>query len=369
MSRLRICIVCGQVAGFGRIGGFGVMARNLAEALARAGHEVAICVLRTVDLKRHQMMGSIPVTALPASAFFFGSGAFSELKADIYHSQEPTLGTYRMQRAHPNAHHVVTCIDPRDDEDWAEEFRRFSLKKKILYPAIRAFEDCRWVRRAVGRADQVICQARFITPKVKRMYAPPRDPIFIGHVAHVPRKKPVKAQRPTVCFVARLDRRKRPELFFEMARRFPGVDFIAVGKAHDPAWDEELRRRYAKIPNVEMLGYVDPYSSDSLQRVLEKSWILINTASREGLPAAFVEAASYRCAILATVDPDGFAAHFGYYAASPADLDAGLNDLLEGSRWRACGDRAYEYVLEHYDEPHVVGQHEQLYARLLGGGA
>lgn len=341
------------------------MARNIAEALSRAGHEVSVCVLRTAELRPHQMLGNIPVTALPPANFFIGSKAFAQFKADIYHSQEPTLGTYRMQLAHPEARHIVTCIDPRDDADWSEEFRRFSLKKKLLYPAIRRFEDCNRVRSAVGRADQVICQTKFIIPKVIEMYAPTQPPLFIGHVAQIPRDKPEKAERPTVCFVARLDKRKRPELYFEMAARFPKVDFIVIGKAHDPTWDKELRERYGKLANVQMLGYVDPFTSDTIPQVLRKSWILVNTASREGLPAAFVEAASYRCAILATVDPDGFASNFGYFAGSPERLDDGLQFLLENDRWRECGERGYQYVLEHFDETRVVERHEELYNRVL----
>ena len=362
---MKICIVCGQVAGFGRIGGFGTMARRLAEALSRAGQDVSICVLRTADLKARQSIGNIPVIALKPQAFFFGSKVFNEFDADIYHSQEPTLGTYRMRVAHPDAKHVVTCIDPRDNDDWAEEFRRFSLKKKILYPAIRAFENSSRVHEAVKQSDHVICQTKFIIPKAMKMYGLEKKPDFIGNVIEFPEDEPIKAQKPTVCFLARLDKRKRPEYFFELAKKYPNIDFIAIGKAHDPAWDKELHDRYADLPNVDMLGYVDPFKSDTIQHVLEKSWILINTASREGLPAAFVEAASNKCAILATVNPDDFASSFGRFASSPEELDNGLDYLLEKDRWREYGVKAYEYALENFEESNVVKKHMELYENLL----
>ena len=115
-----------------------------------------------------------------------------------------------------------------------------------------------------------------------------------------------------------------------------------------------------------MLGYVDPFQSGLIDEVLEKSWILVNTASREGLPAAFVEAASYRCAILATVDPDGFASQFGYFAETPETLASGLEHLLEDDRWRECGERAYAYALEHFEQSRVVQKHLELYETLLG---
>lgn len=363
---MKVCIVCGQIAGFGRIGGFGTMARKLAEGLSKAGVETSVCVLRTAQLKARQAIGDIPVVAPHPAAFFLGAPVFSEFDADIYHSQEPTLGAHQMRQAHPEAKHVVTCIDPRDGDDWAEEFRRFSLKKKMIYPLIRGFEDAKRVRHAVRDADQVVCQTKFIMPKVERMYQPNSDPVFIGSVTTFPERAPQKAAKPTVCFLARLDKRKRPECFFELAKKYPQVDFIAIGKAHDAAWDRELRERYAALPNVEMLGYVDPYQSNTISEVLDKSWILINTASREGLPAAFVEAASHRCAILATVDPDGFASGFGYFAESPEALSTGLDFLLEGDRWREYGEKAHAYAREHFEESRVVQKHLALYEALLG---
>lgn len=361
---MKVCIVCGQIAGFGRIGGFGTMARKIAEGLSRAGVETSVCVLRTAQLKARQAIGDIPVIAPHPAAFFLGARVFSELDADIYHSQEPTLGTWQMRQAHPEAKHVVTCIDPRDGEDWAEEFRRFSLKKKALYPVIRGFEDAQRVHRAVRDADRVICQTKFIIPKVQRMYRPKSDPLFIGNATTFPKHAPVKAAKPTVCFLARLDKRKRPELYFELAKKYPNVDFIAIGKAHDPAWDRELRERYAGLPNVEMLGYVDPFQSNTIAEVLDKSWILVNTASREGLPAAFVEAASHRCAILATVNPDDFASAFGYFAETPEALAPGLDYLLENDRWRGYGEKAYTYASEHFEESRVVQKHLELYETL-----
>lgn len=212
---MRVCIVCGQIAGFGRIGGFGTMARKIAEGLDRAGVEVSVCVLRTADLKFRQAIGGIPVIAPHPLAFFTGSRIFSRFKADVYHSQEPTLGTYQLRKAFPEAVHVVTSIDPRDEDDWSEEYRRFSLKKKLLYPVIRGFEDAGRVHEAVRCADQVICQTKFIIPKVKRMYRPRTEPIFIGNATTFPAGSPRKASKPTACFLARLDKRKRPELFFD----------------------------------------------------------------------------------------------------------------------------------------------------------
>ena len=71
--------------------------------------------------------------------------------------------------------------------------------------------------------------------------------------------------------------------------------------------------------------------------MLSQSWILLNTAVREGLPDSFVEAAGHKCAILSYVDPDGFASNFGYHAKNN-DFEEGLTALLANDMWKEKGE-------------------------------
>ena len=103
--------------------------------------------------------------------------------------------------------------------------------------------------------------------------------------------------------------------------------------------DHLLRKRYGAIGNLELTGFLDRFASPRFAEILSKSWILVNTAAREGLPVTFLEAASYRCAIVSQVDPDGFASGFGYHAKA-GDFETGLRTLLENDRWRARGEVA-----------------------------
>jgi hypothetical protein len=70
---------------------------------------------------------------------------------------------------------------------------------------------------------------------------------------------------------------------------------------------------------------------------LGKSWILVNTAAREGLPNAFIEAAAHQCAILSAVDPDGFSSQFGHLVLND-DFAAGLRALLQDDLWKKRAD-------------------------------
>jgi glycosyltransferase involved in cell wall biosynthesis len=167
-----------------------------------------------------------------------------------------------------------------------------------------------------------------------------------------------------VCFVARWDRRKRPERFFELAQAFPRVRFLAAGKSRDPSYEQMLRQQYGGLANVEMLGFVDQFRGPGLSQLLGHSWILVNTAAREGLPNAFLEAAAHGCAILSAVNPDGFASRFGQHVQDD-NFERGLSCLLEGDRWRELGEQGRDYVQRMYSTTRAMDCHMKAYQELL----
>jgi glycosyltransferase involved in cell wall biosynthesis len=287
-----------------------------------------------------------------------------EIDADIYHTMEPNWGTYVARRSMPDRKHVVTSIDPRNAFDWFIEFLHYSPSRKLMFPFIVGFERNPLITRAVQRADYVGCQTLFIIPKVRRMYRLRKDPEHLPNPIEVSRREIRKAQKPTVLFLARWDRRKRPEMYLQLALRFPEVEFIMLGKSRDSSQDRWLRERYGGLPNVNMIGFVDQYKDPRFEEILDGTWILINTASREGLPASFQEAAAHQCAILSHVDPDHYASRFGYWARSN-DFEAGLRALLEGDAWREKGRAAYEYVLKTNAVDAAIDRHEEVYARVM----
>ena len=138
-----------------------------------------------------------------------------------------------------------------------------------------------------------------------------------------------------------------------------------MGKAHDLSRDTYLRRTYASIPNLEMIGFIDQFSSEQFQEVLSKSWILINTSFKECLPISFLEAASFKCAILSAANPDDFTSEFGYWARA-GDFATGLQFLLSDGEWMKRGVKGYDYVKKTNELDRVVDKHIDVYSELLG---
>lgn len=366
---MKICLIANQIAAWGKIGGFGTATRGLGAALAARGIEVSAVVPRRESdgQGRIEQLDGITVYGMSARETMFSGSVFREIGADVYHSQEPTIASRHAQRAVPDAAHVVTCRDPRSLRAHLVELRHTNWKRRIIFPATWLYEASPWVKRAVRAADAVLMPApSHLVPRITDLYGEVH-PEFVPSPIELPDHTPRKGSDPMAVFVGRWDHRKRIERFFELARAFPDVRFVAVGRAHDDAYDARLRADFGALPNVEMPGFLPRFGDDGLAGLYEQAWMLVNTSAREGLPYTFIEAASWDCAILSTLDPEGFASRFGYHAADDSQemLEAGMRELLAGA-WRDRGAAGGDFVRATWSEDESVRRHLEIYDRLLG---
>ena len=195
------------------------------------------------------------------------------------------------------------------------------------------------------------------------MYGLPRPPRFLPTPVRIP-ESPRHEDRPVVCYVSRLDRRKRPHLLIPVARRFPHVEFLIAGSSRDKSWEAELLRDLGAMPNVRIFGFVDQFQSPLHSKILERSWIFMNTAGREGLPNSFIEAAAHGCAILSSNNPDGFASNFGEHVVD-GDFAGGLERLLAHDRWKLLGEGARTYVSATFACEKAITSHLDAYRTAL----
>src|ERR1700690_1409196 len=286
---MRVCLVCVEIFAWGKYGGFGRSTRMIGKELVRRGIEVTAVVPRRAGQKPVEMLDGIRVLGFESRQPFSALDLFREADADIYHSQEPSFGTYLAQRAMPKRKHVITFRDTRDLRDWwifftHPTFSNFQVILNFLY------EDNFLVHHAVRNADQCFAASHFLIPKARNKYHLSRNPDFLPSPINLP-VMVTKSETPKVCFIGRLDRIKRPQIFFELARRFPHVEFIAVGAGHNLLLERQLRVRYGGLPNLKLYGFIDQFYSLELSDILSKSWILVNASPHESLPTTFLEAA------------------------------------------------------------------------------
>ncbi len=308
-NSLHVCLICVEIFAWGKYGGFGRATRLIGRELVKRGVRVTAVVPRRQDQKPEEILDGIRVLSFAKTDMMEQYRLYKTIDADVYHSEEPSFGTFLARQAMPQKKHMVTFRDTRRITDWWTEYRLPSLSRSQVLMNI-LYEDNLLVHHAVRHADARYAAAKLLKPIVVGKYGFREPPEFLPTPVDIPTDVE-KSSEPTVCLLGRLDRRKRPHIFFELAAAFPQVHFIAVGRSRDPEWDRELRQRYGRLQNVEMMGFLDQFTGAAHAQVLRDSWVLVNTSAREGLPNAFLEAAANGCAILSEVDPDGFASRFG----------------------------------------------------------
>ena len=360
---MHICLISVEIFAWGKYGGFGRATREIGRELCKRGIQVSAIVPRRAGQKEIEYLDGIKVFGFdyrkPPELFRI----FRECDADIFHSQEPSTGTYLAQRAHPDKKHIVTFRDTRLLTDWFTEFKYPSVSRaQVLSNWL--YEDNLFVRQAVRRADKRFVAARLLVDRAVTKYRLDSKPDFLPTPVDVP-DKVEKSKVPTVCYIARWDRRKRPEILIILAKAFPDVRFIIAGASRDPRYDQQIRDALATFPNVELLGFINQFETDRLAKVFSQSWILVNTAAREGLPNSFIEACAHRCAILSSVDPDGFASQFGQHTPA-GEFPTGLEILLKHNLWKELGEKGYHYVIENFALDKAINHHLNIYRHLLG---
>lgn len=355
---LHVGLICIELFGDSIYGGFGRSTRFIGRELVKRGVRVSILVpRRSPERPDTYELEGMTVHQFSARQPWRARRLFRAVRADIFHSQDASTGTLLARLAAPRSVHLITFRDPMDRADWKIERGKMP---RLGWSQYRFFISNPLVTFAVRRADALFCAAEFLAPKAAGIFGLKQPPVFLPSPVNIPASVR-KAERPTVCYMGRMEGRKRVELFLDLAQQCPEIDFIAAGAARDPARDRWLRETYGHIPNLRLTGVLDQFTNPEWSEVLGKSWILVNTSAREGLPTTFVEAAAHRCAILSFTDPDRFASRFGVVAREGA-LRQGLMDLLVGNRWKTLGDAGWQHVSGIFSVENAMEAHLQAYA-------
>jgi len=374
---MRICLVTNEVFGLGRFGGFGQLTRMLGRHLVKMGVEVVVVSWRTSEQQEIEYMDGMNILSFPYTPsykiFSFYPHILSYLRsirlykmadADIYHSIENQMSSYMALKAMPNRKHVIWFQDPYDED----VYRKMSLVNKEYEwntdLKVKFYCTLPFLRMACNSADALFTQARSFIPLVKRLYQPKGEILYLPNPVEIPETKIEKSCEPTVCFLGRWDPQKRVEKFLQLAKKFPKIKFVAMGKSHDETTDIWLRKKYRRLPNLEMAGLV---SEEEKRRLLAESWILINTSVHEGLPIAFLEALAHGTAILSYVDPDKYVSRFGYYVKEDSSkcLEIGLKKLLDDDLWKEKAEEGYVYVRRHHEVGKIIKRWIEIYKELL----
>ena len=371
---MRVCFVSPEVFAWGYHGGFGFLTRTLGRELAIRGVETYVVTVRRGDQGELEELDGFTVLGYPPRRESPGLFRpilsridsieyYRKADCDIYHSQAVGYNTLATQRAMPGRLHLITFQDPYDMDEW-KKISSVDTRYRLT-PAFRArlMIERRLLSRTCRRADGLYSQAWFLIDKVRRLFGLDRSPSYLPNPVEVPRRSMRKSRDPKVCFLARWDPQKRVERFFELAQEFPEVEFVAMGRSHDPEADERLRKVYGGLPNISLPGFV---SEEDKSQILEESWALVNTSVREALPISFLEALAHETPIISGLDPDGLTSRYGYLVGGN-DYAEGVRRMLTDEGRRYKGTKGRRHVEEVHELGKVVDRHLEIYRGLLAG--
>jgi len=346
-----------------RRGGFGKLVRMIGRELARRGFDVWVITWRDPDMDEYMEVDGVKILSYPytytSHSVFRHLADYSKViplirgvNADVYISIDCMVETYIAMKVAPKAKHIIWVQDPFNENDYkllstVDPNYRFNMLK---------FEATRTLyTMAYRRADLIMTQAKYYIPKIARLYrVDPNKVVYLPNpIEHIPDEASiVKAEKPTVCYLGRMDPQKRYWLFFELARLFPEIKFIAIGapnESYKKLYDKVVEK-YKGLSNLEIKGFV---SEEEKRRILTECWVMCLPSIREGLPLAFLEALAHKCALLSSVNPDKIVSRFGYHVREE-EFEIGLKQLLKDKTWNTKGILGYKYVKETHSLDKVI---------------
>ncbi len=217
--------------------------------------------------------------------------------------------------------------------------------------------------RALRQADIVFAQNQSDADNLKRLHG--IDASAVGNAHRLPDTIET-TDRDLILWVARSAAFKQPEVFLELAGRFPDEKFVMVcQQATEDSHYDLLKGRAAEISNVEFIERVGFHEVD---RHFQRAKVFVNTSDSEGFPNTFVHACKCGTAILSlNVDPDDFLTRYSCGVVcdgSEQQLDDGLRFLLGQDRYVEVGQNGRRYAEEHHDISKIVEQYKKILTEL-----
>jgi glycosyltransferase involved in cell wall biosynthesis len=241
------------------------------------------------------------------------------------------------------------------------------------------FPMTRLYRYGIRKADAIIAQTARQQQLIKENLG--RDSVLIRNCMEIPSIEevglkdyfngiePRNASEPReFLWVGSFRRRKRPELFLELARRVPEARFILIGgQGDDVPFYNDIAAQARSIPNVQYEGFVSPRDID---RYYGRAYAYINTSYLEGFPNTYLHAWIHGVPTYTIeIDPDRIIERNGLGAAvgSLEGLIREVRALIEDPSARLeRSKRARRYVENNHDVMDRGDDYIRLFRDLIG---
>lgn len=277
--------------------------------------------------------------------------AMSRADADLYYQNcaEYVTGQVALWCRRKRRHFVYAVASDPDCHPALPKLR--TLREKVLY------------RYGLRHADRVVVQTRTQKEMLREGFG--IDARILPMACPTPPEGPSSERerggsgRFRVLWVGRLSRIKRPEMFIEIARTMPEIEFDVVGAPdREDEYASRLYRSAAGIRNLTLSGRV---RRDGMAAIYRGASLLCCTSESEGFPNAFLEAWSLGLPVVSTFDPDGLIAtrRLGEVVRDAESARSAIRRLAGDEELRrTVGENARRYFLDNHTIETVMPQYE-----------
>lgn len=350
------------------VGGAEVQQSQLARLLVRNGHAVTV-ISEDYGQAKETWLDGIRVLStfraqdgIPVLRFVYPRltsiwQALHQADADVYYVRAAGM-ILAIVAAYCRRHGKKSIYAGASDSD-------FDPSKQLI-----KFRRDRWLyHKGLAQVDAIVVQNETQKQLCRQHYG--RSSTLIPSLYELP-EQAGGTRGDCILWVAVMRRGKRPELFFELARKLPQRRFVMIGgpdgdSAEAQTFFAATARQAAELTNLEFHGFLP---LPQVEQHFERARVVVNTSLIEGMPNTFLQAWARGVPTLAFYDTgakiDGKPVHpvVADVAEGAATLECLCTNADEYNRYAR---RCREYFNRQHSGAGILAQYRGLLDTLATG--
>jgi glycosyltransferase involved in cell wall biosynthesis len=174
-----------------------------------------------------------------------------------------------------------------------------------------------------------------------------------------------KVSKKYILWVASISEVKQPEIFLDLVKEFPDVDFLMIGGPNNSFLYNKIKEESNVYKNLSFLGRV-PFTK--INSYFKEASIFINTSRFEGFPNTFIQAWMNETPVVSlNVDPDEIICKqkLGFHSTTFSKMCEDIQLLLDDNELRkTMGLNGLNYVRRNHEIQIIVNKYISSIERL-----
>ena len=252
------------------------------------------------------------------------------------------------------------------------------LRKKAIYMIASDIETSKTEQRkhsslatvnamqyVYNKSDMVIAQTKKQLLNLQKNRNRLPDAIIKNIYLSIPNNNTNINKKNTILWVGRITKNKKPELFIELAKKYPNENFIMIAPIvlEHKSYGNNIQTEVKKIRNITLFNYIKP---NEINKFYKEAKIYVLSSEFEGFSNTMAEAMINDCSILSyNVNPDNILENYKCGLCANNDLDlffSQFDTLLNNFELRKTfGQNGRNYIKKEHDKNKIINTFKSLF--------